>query len=86
MSDAVKHLDELSRPSISEQVKARINREFAVVPEWKRSALLLIVDESGVARAHLAARIGDTWKVAAGGGFAIRERKTSGYVGIIGAW
>lgn len=79
-------VDALGRPTISAQMKARINAEFAIVPEGKRSALLVIVDDTGVARAHLAARLGDSWKVAAGGGFAIREKKPVGFIGIMGSW
>lgn len=81
-------VDELGRPTITAQMKARINAEFATIEPGKRGAFIMLVDESGVARGHFAARIGKTgnWKVAAGGGFALREKKPIGFIGILGAW
>lgn len=36
---------------------------FQALPEGKKGAMVVIADEQG-ARAHLAAKIGDHWKVA----------------------
>lgn len=85
MSDTPR-VDALGRPTIAEQMKARISAEFATIEPGKRGAVVILVDESGVARAHLAAKLGDSWKVAAGAGFALREKKPVGFIGIMGSW
>ncbi len=59
--------DPFGRTPIADSVKLAIDQAFATVPEGKRGALLVIADERGP-RAMLAARLGDHWKVAAGGG------------------
>jgi hypothetical protein len=64
-------LDELGRPYVGDDTKHVIREALDALPTNKRGALLLIADESGT-RAHLAARIGDHWKVAAGSGFSGR--------------
>ncbi len=76
--------DELNRPPVTNSIKARIAESFAHVPRGKRGALLVIADESG-ARFHLAARVGGTWKVAAGAGKPW-DARPSGYVGVEAAW
>ena len=84
---ALKRVDDLGRPSIAEQMKARINAEFATVEPGKRAALVLLVDESGVARMHVAAKFGENWKVAAGGGVRVKDpRRPLGYFGVVGSW
>lgn len=50
---------------IGDAVKRSIAAAFAAVPDGKRGALLVIADQHG-ARAMVAARLGDSWKVAAG--------------------
>lgn len=67
-------------------MKAQIADAFSVVPKGKRGALLVIVDDRGVARGHLAAKLGDHWKVAGGGGFSFTEKRPFGFVGVEGAW
>jgi hypothetical protein len=73
--------DDLHRPSISEAMRAKVRDEFAAIPEYKRGAVLVIADETGV-RGHVAARLDSGWKVAAGGGFNYGERRPSGYLAI----
>lgn len=79
--------DALGRPILAAGMKRQIEQAFTVVPEGKRGALLIIADETG-ARAHLAARIGDSgqWKVAAGAGRPWKGEKPAGWIGIVGAW
>lgn len=69
---------------ISDAVKASINDAFKTVPEGKRGALLVVADEHG-ARAMLAARMGEHWKVAAGAGKQWNG-PVSGTVAVIGSW
>lgn len=85
MSD-VPQADDLGRPAITETMKAQIAQAFTVVPPNRRGALLFIADETGVVRMHVAARIGSSWKVAAGGGYEIGARRPSGFVGVEAAW
>jgi hypothetical protein len=66
-------------------MKAQIDAAFGIVPEGKRGALLIIADEQG-ARAHVAAKINDRWKVAAGLGVPWQGAKPSGWVAVQGAW
>jgi hypothetical protein len=78
-------LDARGRPEISNWMKAKIERELAAIPDGKRGALVVIGDEQG-ARAHLAARIGDRWKVAAGAGVDWMNRKPRGEIAVEYAW
>lgn len=57
---------------------------FAAVPDGKRGALVVIADEHG-SRALLAAKLGDHWKVAAGGG-ADWAGPVTGTVAVVGSW
>lgn len=52
-----------SRQPITPDLHQAILDAFRVVPDGKRGALLVIADQNG-ARAHLAAKLGDNWKVA----------------------
>ncbi len=72
------------RKSIDAQTKKLIADELAAIPEGKRGALLVIADETG-AQVHVAARIGDHWKVAAAGGRRW-DGAVEGKVAVIGAW
>ncbi len=76
-------LDPLGRTSIAEGMKRQIDEAFAGLQG--RGALIVIADEHG-ARAHLAAKLGDHWKVAAGVGVDWIGTKPVGWVGIIGSW
>ena len=80
--------DDMGRTPISAGMKQMIADAFAAVPEGKRGAVLVIVDrETQTARAHLAAKLGERWKVAAGSSFPWAEpRKTQGWVGVEIAW
>lgn len=79
--------DPLGRPLIAEGMKRQIEQAFAVVPDGKRGALLVIADvETKTARAHLAAKIHDHWKVAAGVGVPWDGKKPEGWIGVMGAW
>jgi hypothetical protein len=77
--------DAFGRPILAEGMKAQVEAAFKAIPDGKRGALLIIADERG-ATAHVAARIGDHWKVAAGAGMPWQEKKASGWVSIGGAW
>lgn len=77
--------DPLGRTPIAEGMKRQIEDAFKVIPDGKRGALLVVADEQG-ARALVAAKLGDHWKVAAGGGVPWSGGKPSGWVGVMGAW
>lgn len=77
--------DPLGRTPIAEGMKRQIEDAFKVVPEGKRGALLVMADEHG-ARAHVAAKIGDRWKIAAGAGVPWTGDKPSGWVSVVGSW
>lgn len=51
------------RTPLSDGMRAQLNAHLATIPEGKRGALIVMADENG-ARAHLAARLNDNWKVA----------------------
>lgn len=65
-------------------LKDAITAHLATIPEGKRAAMLLIVDESG-ARVHLAAKIDDHWKVAFEAGKPWNE-PVKGFVALQGSW
>ena len=79
-------LDAMGRPIISDADKARIDSLWATIPEGRRGAVLVIVDETGEARGHIAAKINDHWKVGAGGGWKFGEKKPKGFIGREGSW
>lgn len=85
IGDSVAILDPLGRTPIAAGMKAQIEAEFAALPQNKRGAILVIANERG-ATAHLAAKFGDHWKVAAGAGFAWHERRPSGWASVEFAW
>jgi hypothetical protein len=74
--------DELGRPLVSESDLQRIRMTLSTIPEGKRGAILLIADESGTARAHVAAKINDSWKVAAGVGYDWNTKKPAWFIGL----
>jgi hypothetical protein len=76
--------DALGRRPIADAIKAQIDAAFQSVPEGKRGALLVLATEDGVT-AHVAAKLGDHWKVAAGCG-TTWQGKVNGSVAIMGAW
>jgi hypothetical protein len=75
--------DTLGRPDVAPSIREAIARAFDGVEG--RGALLMIADERGT-RAHLAAKLADHWKVAAGGGFNWSEKKPSGFVAVEAVW
>lgn len=77
--------DPLGRTPIAEGMKRQIEEAFAVVPKGKRGALIVLADEHG-ARAHVAAKLNDRWKVAGGAGVPWHGDKPSGWVGVVGCW
>lgn len=84
-------VDALDRPLIASGMKRQIEQAFAVVPEGKRGALLVIADsETNTARAHLAAKVYEgerwQWKVAGGAGFNWEGKKPEGWVGVMASW
>jgi hypothetical protein len=81
----VSTVDLYGRTPIAEGMKRQISEAFAIVPERKRGALIVIADEHG-ARAHLAAKLNDRWKVAAGLGVPWTGEKPVAWIGVIGSW
>ncbi|HXG72284.1 MAG TPA: hypothetical protein VNJ04_16865 [Gemmatimonadaceae bacterium] len=77
--------DALGRPEVGKTIKESIATAFAVVPDDKRGALLIIATEDG-ARAHLAAKIGEHWKVAAGAGWTWETHDVGAFVSVQGVW
>ena len=76
--------DELGRPILSEGMKAQMDAALAVIPDGKRGALLIIADENGV-RAMLAAKLGSSWRVAAGAGISVSGHRRGG-IYLSGSW
>jgi hypothetical protein len=77
--------DALGRTPIADGMKQQIADAFKAVPDGKRGALLIIANEHG-ATVHVAAKFGNDWKVAAGGGLPWTGDKPSGWVGVAGSW
>lgn len=78
--------DALGRPVIPNGAKDQIAAALKQIPEGKRGALLLFADNNG-ARAHLAAHINGTWKVAGGSGFRWEGKRTvEPWIAIEAAW
>ena len=75
--------DALGRQDVSPSIKASIENAFVGVDG--RGALLVIADETGT-RAHLAAKLGDHWKVAGGGGVNWADTKPTGFVAVQATW
>lgn len=78
--------DPFARPMISEEAKSSLRDAFASLPPEKRAAILVIADLKGNARATVAAKLGEHWKVAAGAGYALGDKRPAGYVGIEGSF
>ena len=73
-----------SRTPISDAIRDSLSDAFKAVPDNKRGALVVIADEQG-ARAMLAAKLGDNWKVAAGVSKPW-DGPVTGSVAIMGTW
>jgi hypothetical protein len=79
--------DQFGRPFIEDADRQRVREAFSAIPKNKRAALLLIADtDTKAVRAHLAANINGTWKVAAGGGWIVSEKRPSGWIAVEAAW
>lgn len=76
--------DGLGRIPIADPIRRSIDEAFKSVPAGKRGALLIIGDGEG-ARMHVAARLGDHWKVAAGLGKPW-DARPEGYVAVEASW
>lgn len=76
-------LDPLGRQTIQQADRNRIRDVFDGLAG--RGALLIIADTTGT-RAHLAANLNGTWRVAGGLGFDWKEKKPEGFVGIEARW
>lgn len=77
--------DDLGRPTISDGMKSRVSDALnSLPPDTAHAALLVITHEDGITRGHVAAKIGQSWKVAGGGGFEWEEKKPYGYIAL--AW
>lgn len=81
-------VDDLGRPLVSDPIRQSISEAFSAVPENKRGAVLLVADkESNTVRAHLAAKIDDHWKVAAGAGWEWgKKAPDTAFVAVVGVW
>jgi hypothetical protein len=77
-------IDALGRPVIDGPIRDAIRNAFDSIPEGKKGALLLVADQDGV-RLHVAARIGDHWKVAAGAGVTVDKGYSYG-VSVEATW
>ena len=77
-------VDTFGRTPIADAVKRSIDDAFTAVPDGNRAALLVIADESG-ARVHVAAKLSDGWKVAAGAG-RTWSGDVTGTVSVVGVW
>lgn len=78
--------DNLGRTPIADAVKRDIVKAFALVPDGKRGALLIVGTQDG-ATAHLAARINENWRVAGGVGVPwIAPKQTTFFVAVEGSW
>lgn len=84
-SSDVQTLDALGRTPLADGMKRQIESAFSIVPEGKRGALIVIADEQS-ARLHVAAKLGEHWKVAAGLGVPYTGQAPSGWIGVLGAW
>ena len=82
----VRLTDDLGRPLVGDETKARIDTAFSILDPGKRGAVLLIMDEQHKLRGHFAAKYGDHWKVAGGVGFPWQGWKPEGWVGVEYAW
>ena len=82
--------DPLGRPIVSAPIRAKIEEAFKVLPPSKRGALLVIAEATPdgrvEARAHLAAKLNDHWRVAGGAGWVYGEPRPSGYIAVEAAW
>jgi len=77
--------DAWGRPLLASEDRARIREAFQGVVG--RGALVWIVHPiTKETRGHVAARIGETWKVAAGGGFRWEGKKADAWFGIEKVW
>jgi hypothetical protein len=85
VDSTMSELDPLGRTPLAAGMKAQIDAALSEIPEGKRGAVVILFDEHG-ARAHLAARIKGTWKVAAGAGVPLKDGKPSGWVAVAGSW
>ncbi len=75
------------RTPIADSLKRQIDAAFVIVPADKRGALLVVadvVDGKVVAHFHVAAKLNDTWKVAAHAGKEVQGYEAG--VSLIGVW
>jgi hypothetical protein len=88
----VSELDLLGRTPLSAGMKRQIDLALQEIPEGKRAVLLVVAtaetDQPAEMRGHVAARLDDGWKVAAGGGFKLTPEKplAYGWFGIEKSW
>lgn len=86
MGEVIHATDELFRPVISDAKKQQIRTAFDSLPARKKAAILVLADLDGNATATVAAKLGKHWKVAAGAGWQLGDKRPSGYVGIEGSF
>jgi hypothetical protein len=83
-------VDHLGRPVIDDATKQLVREAFSIVPPDKNGALLVIAEHGADgevhARAHLAFKIDDHWKVAGGLGWRLGEKRPAGWVGVEATW
>jgi hypothetical protein len=82
---ATRHLDDLGRPLLPNGAKEQLRAAFQAIPDGKRGALVVVANGAG-GRAHVAAKINGTWKVAAGAGWDWTGKKPDAFFSIEGSW
>lgn len=75
----------MSDTPLADALRQQIGDALNAIPDGKRGALLIVADEHGT-KAHLAARLGEHWTVAGGGGWEWSSKKPSGFVGVEASW
>ena len=83
----VETLDARGRTPISTGMKAQLAADLALLDGATRNgrpvrcAGVLVGDETG-ARLLIAAKLGDSWKIAGGAGWQVGEKRLNGHIGI----
>jgi hypothetical protein len=81
-------VDEFGRPQLSPDLKKAASAAFSTIPDGKKGTIVLVADKgSDTIQAHVAAKIGDHWKVAAGAGWEWGKKEPDTvFVAVGGSW
>jgi hypothetical protein len=77
-------VDEFTATPIGDAIKRQVSAALATIPDHKRGALIVVANHDGL-KAQVAARIGDDWQIAAGGGVTWTG-DVEGSVAVVGSW